>query len=1028
MAISTPEAALLLNLGLRRGQIAYHGIFTVRVEDEIGRGSDADVYRVVWQGIPVAAKVLHPRHDPTDAEGRDRNLRRFGAEIARLSQLHHPNLCQILGVGVTADRYLPVLVVELFDHTLCQCSVGADRLDSVALLSFLADAMAGVRYLHSRDPPVIHRDLTLRNVLIKGQIAKLCDFGCARPRPTTNPEDLVGFLPDLTACPGNVLYMAPEALQNPPVYNESLDIFSFGVLATSVVTGVEPSADLHTSPRTIRQIVQRADGTSEETVTAITEVERRGVGEGIPDGHPLKPAIFRCLAVVAEERPKAEELHEILLDTVRVARGLSPPHLPNVPPAVVRHLDSISEQLTQQATAITQLSSRSEAMEEQLTAISQSQKTTEQEQTTTRHHIAAIHSEQSGNYQRMTNVNENQAVVQQQISSIRDEQITTSNRLDTLTQQLALTNDRTAQITEQLVSTNRQVTTSVMERLESFQGQISLVSEQLSRLSATTSQDEDTDGRRRPAVTAAPAAATQPNSARSAAGDAWDGPSAAAPASAYAALPRSVQANATRSNAVTVRTKGARPAVPCRPTFLPAGFSTTNSRSAPFSGVGRSFAAMFRRSSAAARPVSNNDVVLANTTAFRRSGAPLYARPNGNAAPPGIARPNGNAAPPGIARPNAGTRPTASLPAAAAAAASTATSGSASTSSTTLAYATVSRRSADDAPAAQTERRLLSPPLSTLTSEQIAHISNTRQWRTMGPAMERAGEYFRRKAIAHNGTLVIVTCSRFGMVASIERTQDLRTWHRMDLPSEYSKVSDPSLASHDGHLYMVGYKYTSFGRAPKILRHSEPQETAAATVDCAHPGHWEEVKDRPTLAGHRECVLHVSDDSISLIGGTRGIAGRWGSGGRRVSVCSLLNQQRESSDWHLKLIDSATLPQDCINASLVLCGNTLYLVGGYGGCFLKRSAGQWVSEQPPRDIDLHCSAACALSAHSMAIVRSTAPALCAVYHIASGQIRHLPVPTGGRFKPTSLALHDTTLVLCTDDCGDGGISTLDISV
>eukprot|EP00117_Sycon_ciliatum_P008780 scpid89182/ scgid11336/ Serine/threonine-protein kinase CTR1 len=349
MALITPEAALLRDLGLGRGQIAYHGTFTVRDEDEIGRGSDAAVYRVVWQGIPVAAKVLHPNLVQPGVEGRDERLQRFGVEIARLSHLQHPRLCQILGIAVTADRHLPVLVVELLDRTLYQCSVGPDRLDHVTLLSFLADAMAGVRYLHSRDPPVIHRDLTLRNVLIKGQIAKLCDFGCAR-LCATNPADLVGFLPDLTACPGNVLYMAPEALQNPPVYDESLDIFSFGVLATSVVTGVEPSTDLHTSPRTIRQIVQRADGTSEETVTAITEVERRVVDlERIPDGHPLKPAIFRCLAVVAEDRPKAEELHEIVLDTVKVARGLSPTHLSNVPPDVVRRLDSMSEQLTQQA-------------------------------------------------------------------------------------------------------------------------------------------------------------------------------------------------------------------------------------------------------------------------------------------------------------------------------------------------------------------------------------------------------------------------------------------------------------------------------------------------------------------------------------------------------------------------------------------------------------------------------------------------------------------------------------------------------
>ena len=324
MALITPEAALLRDLGLGRGQIAYHGTFTVRDEDEIGRGSDAAVYRVVWQGIPVAAKVLHPHLVQPGVVGRDEKLWRFGAEIARLSQLHHPHLCQILGIAVTTDRHLPVLVVELLDRTLYQCSVGPDRLDDVTLLSFLADAMAGVRYLHSRDPPVIHRDLTLRNVLIKGQIAKLCDFGCARLR-ATDPADLVGFVPDLTVCPGTELYMSPEALQNPPAYDQSLDIFSFGVLATSVVTGVEPSRLLHTSARHIRQIVQRADGTSEETVTPISEVERRSVDLGrMPDGHPLKRAIVRCLAVLAGDRPKADELHEIVLDTAKLARDLSP--------------------------------------------------------------------------------------------------------------------------------------------------------------------------------------------------------------------------------------------------------------------------------------------------------------------------------------------------------------------------------------------------------------------------------------------------------------------------------------------------------------------------------------------------------------------------------------------------------------------------------------------------------------------------------------------------------------------------------
>ena len=303
--MTTAEESLLQDLGLRRGQIAYLGAIAVRDEDEIGRGSDAVVYRVEWQGIPVAAKVPHSLLVQPGVHGREEKLRGFGAEISNLSRLHHPNLCQTLGIGSTADRGLPALVVELFDRTLHECSIGEGRLDDLTLMSFLEHAIAGVRYLHSSDPPVIHRDLTLRNVLIKGNVAKLADFGVAR----VTQRHLVGLLPDLTTCPGTHLYMPPEALSELAVYNESLDIFSYAVLATSVLTGSDPSRNLLSSPRT--RVVERVDGVNEERV--ISEVERRQLDLArIPDDHPLKPAIIRGLSNSAEGRPIAEEMHEFV--------------------------------------------------------------------------------------------------------------------------------------------------------------------------------------------------------------------------------------------------------------------------------------------------------------------------------------------------------------------------------------------------------------------------------------------------------------------------------------------------------------------------------------------------------------------------------------------------------------------------------------------------------------------------------------------------------------------------------------------
>eukprot|EP00117_Sycon_ciliatum_P017675 scpid53468/ scgid16582/ Putative serine/threonine-protein kinase/receptor R826 len=570
--MTTAEESLLQDLGLVRGEIAYLGAFAVRDEDEIGRGSDAVVYRVEWQGIPAAAKVLHSLLVQRGVHGREDKLRRFGAEISNLSRLHHPNLCQTLGIGSTADRGLPALVVELFDRTLHECSIGEGRLDDLTLMSFLEHAIAGVCYLHSNDPPVIHRDLTLRNVLIKGNVAKLADFGVAR----VTQRHLVGLLPAdvLTECPGTQLYMPPEALSElaPAVYNESLDIFSFAVLATSVLTGADPSRNLLNSPRA--RVVERVDGVCEERV--ISEVERRQVDLArIPDDHPLRPAIIRGLSNSAEDRPMAEEMHEFVKAAQRLERDLAmnvqddraeqrfdavegrlqalertrdaepvgsevldrnqlldrlaamerqlervtmiadrtvsmderlskavaslthtaeQPHLSNVLPAVVRRLDSISEQLTQQATSITALSTRSDTLEEQLTAAVTNHQTMAQQQLTaiTDHQTTAQQQLTATQQQLAAAITNNQTTTQQQLtdtreqmSTIQDEQSTAVQRLEIIAQNQTTTQQQLTAIQQQ-VSTVHNEQTTANRRVQALADQLRDASSASATSSATT--------------------------------------------------------------------------------------------------------------------------------------------------------------------------------------------------------------------------------------------------------------------------------------------------------------------------------------------------------------------------------------------------------------------------------------------------------------------------------------------------------------------------------------------------------------
>jgi serine/threonine-protein kinase CTR1 len=55
------------------------------------------------------------------------------------------------------------------------------KIDFLRLLSFASDTSRGLAYLHSHDPPIIHRDLKSENLLVTNTWRiKLTDFGLSR--------------------------------------------------------------------------------------------------------------------------------------------------------------------------------------------------------------------------------------------------------------------------------------------------------------------------------------------------------------------------------------------------------------------------------------------------------------------------------------------------------------------------------------------------------------------------------------------------------------------------------------------------------------------------------------------------------------------------------------------------------------------------------------------------------------------------------------------------------------------------------
>jgi len=201
----------------------------VRLGKELGRGSTAVVYEAKWKGSTVAVKLFHR------ASLREDQALSFRCEVAHLASVQHPNVVTFVGASLRRD--VLALITELMPRgslrqVLDNPSFGP-QLKWQQRLRMARDVAAGMRYLHAREPPMLHRDLKSSNLLVDdAMVVKVSDFGFARIK-----EDHA----TMTRC-GTPAWSSPEVLQGDR-YDEKADVYSLGIVLWEILTLRHPYDD-----------------------------------------------------------------------------------------------------------------------------------------------------------------------------------------------------------------------------------------------------------------------------------------------------------------------------------------------------------------------------------------------------------------------------------------------------------------------------------------------------------------------------------------------------------------------------------------------------------------------------------------------------------------------------------------------------------------------------------------------------------------------------------------------------------------
>ncbi|XP_074813909.1 serine/threonine-protein kinase WNK2 isoform X9 [Natator depressus] len=253
----------------------------LKFDIELGRGS----FKTVYKGLDTETWV-----EVAWCELQDRKLtkverQRFKEEAEMLKGLQHPNIVRFYDFweSCVKGKKCIVLVTELMTSGTLKTYLKRFKVMKPKVLrSWCRQILKGLLFLHTRTPPIIHRDLKCDNIFITGPTGsvKIGDLGLATLKRASFAKSVIGT-PE---------FMAPEMYEEH--YDESVDVYAFGMCMLEMATSEYPYSECQNAAQIYRKVTCGVKPASFEKVTD-------------PE---IKEIIGECICKNKEERYEIKDL------------------------------------------------------------------------------------------------------------------------------------------------------------------------------------------------------------------------------------------------------------------------------------------------------------------------------------------------------------------------------------------------------------------------------------------------------------------------------------------------------------------------------------------------------------------------------------------------------------------------------------------------------------------------------------------------------------------------------------------------